>query len=98
MPECDGLAERVARAKVREVTRHGRVQINLALLNQLHDGDVCKQLRDGADAIDRFGCRRHLALRVGESEALRPDYPLVVNEGDGERGYTYVNQGLKANR
>ena len=53
------LAEGVSRMKVGKIRLDGRVEIDLTLLDQLHESQVGVKLGNGADAIDRLcSCRR----------------------------------------
>jgi hypothetical protein len=66
------------------VLRDRVVELELALIPELHDGRCRERLRDGGDAKERFRCRRDAPLPVGLTKASRPDEILIVNDPDGE--------------
>ena len=84
LPQRDRLVEGIGRLEIGQILRDRRVEIELALLDELHDGEIGEQLRDGADAINGVGRGRLLRLRIGEAEAPRPDDGLIVHQGDGQ--------------
>ena len=90
LPQRDRLAGGIGRLELREVLGHGRVEVQFAAFDQLHDADVGEQLGDRADAIDRFRRRRHLVGGVRIAEAPGPDDGLVVHQGDREPGQLLV--------
>ena len=49
------VPDRLSGREVREVAAHGGIDVDLAALYQLHDGDVGEQLRHRAHAVDRGG-------------------------------------------
>ena len=86
----DRCIERIPRCEFRQDARHGRIKIEPALFDELHDRQVCEQLRYRADAIQRVGRGRDLPRGVGKPEPARPNDPLIVDQSDGKGG-----QGLR---
>jgi hypothetical protein len=82
LPQHDRLIEWVARLEIGQVTRDGCIQIEGAALNELHDGDIGKQLRQRTDTINRFSRGRDFRLGIGEAETARSDNALIVHQGD----------------
>ena len=78
----DRLAEGIVGMKVRQISRHGRVEVDLALLDELHYRDIGEELRHRADAIHGLRSRAAPRRRIDDAESLRPDHLLVVDERD----------------
>ena len=76
-----------------QVLRHGIVETQLAGVSLLHDGDAGEQLRDRADAVQRVGLRGTTVRRVRQSEAVRRDQLLVVDDSDRDTR-DLVDRGL----
>ena len=90
LAQRDRSAKRIGGVKVGKVVRHRRIEIHALVLDELHDADVGEELRNGADAVDRFGCRRHVFHRVGFAEAARPDDAIAFDERDRKRRQALV--------
>ncbi len=82
----DRAAEGVLRPEVAEVARHRDVEVEDALLHELHDRDVRDELGDRAHAVDVAGRELRRPVLVRPAERRRPDDLLVLHEGDGEAG------------
>ena len=66
----------------RQVLRHRIVEMELALLAQLHDGGCREQLAVRGHAEFRLRRHRHLAGDVGESEPFGPHEPLIRDDAN----------------
>src|SRR4051794_14993188 len=62
------------------------VEVELALVPQLHDRDGREGLRDRADPVLRAGCRLRRGLVVGGADGVRPDGLACAHDRCGERG------------
>ena len=85
LTERDRDVERVPGRKFGQDARHRRIEVELPLLDELHDREVGEQLGDRADPVHRLGRRRDLLLAIGEAESACPDDPLIVDQSDRKR-------------
>ena len=58
-----GDFERVSRRELGQVAIHRRIEIELALFDELHDRQVGEKLGNRADPVDRLGRGRNAMLR-----------------------------------
>src|ERR1044071_2378527 len=62
------------------------IEIESALLDELHDGDGVEQFGDRAGAVDGVGGGGGLARFVGEAEAGGKNGFLVMDQSNGQPG------------
>ena len=82
LPERDRPAVWVMGMELGHVRRHRRVEVDLSLLDELHDRDVGEKLRDRPDAIHGLGPGQLSRRAVDHPKAARPDDLLIVDERD----------------
>ncbi|CDO35328.1 hypothetical protein SPHV1_2230059 [Novosphingobium sp. KN65.2] len=70
----------------RQVALHRRVQFDLAVFHQQHDGCRGQLHAGGADLEHRIGMNRHAMLYIGLSEGLHPRQTTFVDNRDGDAG------------
>jgi hypothetical protein len=63
------------------ILRHGLVEVQLALLDQLHQQRGRERFRERGDPIVGLGHGRNLVLDVRKPDALRPQELLVLDDG-----------------
>jgi hypothetical protein len=83
LPQRDRFAERISRTEVVEVFFQRCIQVQLTALHQLHDTDGGQQLRNGTDTIDGRRIGGEATTLVGNTEPVRPDDAIAVDQGDG---------------
>ncbi len=69
--------------EVGDVGLHFGVEVELALLGELEDGDGRHRLRHRREPVGRLGLHRRLVFEVGVAEALHPR-GAVLDEADGQ--------------
>ena len=67
----------------RQIARHRRLQVQEPFIAELHQGDVCEGLADGADLEHRAGLDRRARSQVGIAEGGYPEQPLPVGNRQG---------------
>ena len=82
-----GLREAAPGREFLQIALQGLVDVQLALLHQLHGSGGGEQLGNRADPVDRLRCGRPLVGQIGKAETFRPDHPLVVHQGDRKAGH-----------
>ena len=88
LAQGDRRAGAVVGGEAREVAAHGGVDVDLAALGQLHDGDVGEQLRNRTHTVDGGGGGGDAGGLL--SEACRPRDALVVDQRDRHRRETLL--------
>ena len=68
------------------VARHRRVEVELALLDELQHEDRRERLGDRGDVVERVRRRGHAALDVRVAEPLGPEHLAVLENHGGEAG------------
>jgi hypothetical protein len=74
---------------VREVTRvagNRIVEVDLALLDELHDERRRERLGLRRDVVDRVRGGGDAVLVIGVSESFRPQHLLILDDGGGQAG------------
>jgi hypothetical protein len=75
------------------VALDGRVEIELAALEELEDRGAGDRLRDGGQAVDARGRRGKVVLDVGQAVARRPAQFALADDGSGEAGNLETRHG-----
>ena len=86
VPQGDRLVEGVLRMQVGQDVGDGGVEVELALLDKLHDGDVGEQLRDGADVVGGFGRGRGAVFGIGQAKSPGPDDLVAADQRNRKGG------------
>ncbi|MNC59646.1 hypothetical protein D3C75_1094690 [compost metagenome] len=86
MPDQNGFGRfLVFKLKFRQITLHRCIQINLSLLNQLHDGQRRKRFGAGAQYKGRLRCNR-LSIRTRMSISLGVNDLVSLHNADRHAG------------
>ena len=80
------LAKAGLDGEIRQGGHQRLVDVELALLGQLHGCCRGKDLGDRAGAIHGFRCGRNLVFQVGVSVAFLPDHFLIVDQCNAQAG------------
>ena len=82
LAQGDRFVEWIFRMKAGQIGVHRRIDIQLALLLQLHHPNGGEQLGEGGDAVDRASPGGGLALGIGQAKSMRPDQGIPGHQGD----------------
>ncbi len=89
-------SRRMVRPEIGKVIVDGGVEVDPSLFDKLHDPDVGKELRDGADPVNGLGGGGAPCSRVLDSKTFGPHDSLVLDERDGE-GWNLLVRHLEFN-
>ena len=89
----DLLVARVSHGEVREIGRDRGVQVDLALLHQLHDGHRGQRLGDGSLGGNGLGGHRPVACHVGKPKPLVVNHLVIFDDAHFEPRSRVVGHG-----